>query len=190
MPAVLPFNLQPDEAVLKDAPLISYDTQTKQDFVGTAINMKNSTLTHAYLTDRRLVFIETQVKFEGSIIFGGDQKEVGFGNMLSDIPFSSIEGVSPNTSLLSKGVIDLAKRLPDGGINKISLVFIKGRGPERVPERDEWIRLIESYRKTALENIAQPPAGEADDPLKILKLRFAKGEITKEEYTEIMELLK
>jgi hypothetical protein len=189
MPSVLPFNLQTDETVLKDAPLISYDTVRRGDFVGTAIDTKKSVLTHAYLTDKRLVFIETQVKFEGSIIFGGDQKEVGFGNMLSDIPFNSIEAVSPNTSLLSKGVIDLAKRSPDGGINKISLVFIKGRGPERVPERDEWIRMIESYRKTAVENTVQPTAGDAEDPLKILKLRFAKGEITKDEYAEMSALL-
>jgi len=55
----------------------------------------------------------------------------------------------------------------------------------------EIMSIINAYIRDAQDNIpntVQPPQKD-DDPLKILKVRFAKGEISKEEYDEMKSAL-
>jgi len=52
----------------------------------------------------------------------------------------------------------------------------------------DYIREKISEVKTKKENNSQQTTTN-DDPLKILKTRYAKGEITKEEYEEMKESL-
>jgi hypothetical protein len=60
-----------------------------------------------------------------------------------------------------------------------------------VSEKRESIR----FSSIADNNIRQPPnkkpisSQDIDDPLKILKIRFAKGEITKEQYEDMRKML-
>jgi hypothetical protein len=56
-------------------------------------------------------------------------------------------------------------------------------------------RLINSHNSSSVKPIPQNPepiptsSNQKEDPLKILNLRFAKGEITKQEFEEIKELI-
>jgi len=49
--------------------------------------------------------------------------------------------------------------------------------------------MVEDDSVTQLTRSQQPAAQSIDDPIKVLKLRFAKGEITKEEYDEMKRTL-
>ncbi|MBI2075636.1 MAG: SHOCT domain-containing protein [Candidatus Aenigmarchaeota archaeon] len=57
--------------------------------------------------------------------------------------------------------------------------------PARIEERDEWINLIKKYKSSSKNK----NSSEIEEPLKILKFRFAKGEISKKEYNQMKKEL-
>ena len=60
-------------------------------------------------------------------------------------------------------------------------------------KRDEWVKAIEKcvaeFSKNIPGDTPKTNKQNEEDPLKILKLRFAKGEITSEEYQQIKDAL-
>ncbi len=209
----VPFFLQTDENIIKDASVIQYygfgiinvgfgggaigdsgfgggiftsKQHKREKSVFDAVNC------HVYLTNKRLVFVKASINL-------GATEETGLDTIFSDIPLNLIESIKPDTKFMVHATIDLSVRTPSGEINKISFAFIDTGGKKslmsferyrRQPERDEFLKLIELYRQKIHENIEKPKIkDDAEDPLKIIKLRYAKGEITKEEYNEMIHLL-
>lgn len=61
---------------------------------------------------------------------------------------------------------------------------------KREAERDEFLKAIELARQNYQDPTSAPIGKqEAEDPIKILKIRYAKGEITKEQFDEMMGML-
>lgn len=209
MPSELPFYLQPGEEIVRDAAVMQYYgvSLINLGFAGGGItdgglgggiftskqhkrekSLFDATNCHAYLTNNRLVFVKAKFNL-------GVTEETGLDTIFSDIPLNFIEGLVPGKKL-THPTIDLSVRSPNGEINKIAVAFLISGGKKsffenvnRTPERDEWIKLIESYRQGLLQKAHQPPSKHEEDPIKILKLRYAKGEITKDEYNEMLGLL-
>jgi len=210
----LPFYLQPDEEIVKDAPVIQYYGVgiINIGFGGGAIgdsgigggifsskqhkrekSIFDAVNCHVYLTNKRIVFVRASFDL-------GVTKETGLDTIFSDIPLNAIEGITAGTKLYLHTTIDLSVRSPAGEINKISFAFLDAGGTpgtitagkyRRGSERDEFLNLIEIKRKEFFGDLVKPSVKKHDeDPIKILKVRFAKGEITKEEYAEMMNLLK
>lgn len=210
----LPFYLQPNEEIVKDASVIQYygvgiitvgfggGAIGDSGFGGGIFTSKqhkreksifDAVNCHAYLTNKRIVFVRAAFDL-------GVTKETGLDTIFSDIPLNAIEGITPGIKLLLHTTIDLSVRSPTGEINKISFAFLEdgkksifalSRRSQRESERDEFLSLIEVKRKEFSEEVLKSPdKKDVDDPIKILKIRFAKGEINKEEYEEMMNLIK
>jgi len=131
---------------------------------------------HAYVTNLRVLF----VKAKRNILSGRDTK---LQNVISDISLDSIEGIVSGAKLGSP-TVELAVKFPDGSINNIAFAFLAlGFNKPRLAERDEWIKMIGQCRANVPKSLST--AADHDDPLKVLKLRYAKGEITKEEYEQM-----
>lgn len=209
----LPFYLQPGEEIVKDAPVIQYfgigiinigfggGAIGDSGFGGGIFSSKqhkreksifDAESCHAYLTNKRIAFVRAFFDFAVT-------KETGLDTLFSDIPLNAIEGIQPGTKFFLHTTIDLSVRSSTGEINKISFAFLDSAGKsetgentryKRTKERDEFLRLIEEGRHNFVNTTITPVEKNTEDPIKILKIRFAKGEITKEEYEEMMEILK
>lgn len=212
----LPFYLLPDEEIVKDAAVIQYygigiitvgfggGAIGDSGFGGGIFTSKqqkreksvlDATNCHVYLTNKRLVFVKAAFSMNLTAI-----NEVAQETIFSDIPLNSIEGITPGTKFMIHATIDLSVRAPTGEINTISFAFLDNAGRSardmfarnrRVAERDEFLKLIESKRQQFHDTAIKSQIKEdVEDPIKILKIRLAKGEITKEEYDEMMNLIK
>jgi len=209
----LPFLLQEGENLVKDAALMLYfgvgimnigyagGGISSLGLGGGVITSKqykreksvfDSTPCHVYLTNNRIVFVKAKL----TITF---TKEKSLENIFSDIPLESIEGLYPGTKFKQHATIDLSVRSPKGEMDTISVAFLDqaaGMGLKRykrAPERDNFINALEEQRKkliSAKKIPADLSSKKSDeDPLRLLKVRFAKGEITKDEYEEMKSLL-
>jgi hypothetical protein len=148
---------------------------------------------HVYLTNIRLVFVKAS--FNLSVT-----EEKKLEGIFSDIDLSTIEGIVPGTKFNIHSTIDLSVRSPNGEINKISVAFLDTGGKikrsmfsryVRAPERDAFLESIQLNIKKKTEGTESNVKSEFsnDEPLKILKIRFAKGEISREEYEEMSKLM-
>lgn len=152
---------------------------------------------HVYLTNKRIVFVKAKI----SLISG---KETKLENIFCDIPLEFIEGIYTGTKFKINPTIELSVRSLNGEINKLVFAFLKigSEGvfqgmknpvkgmfdafkPARIEERDEWINLIKKYKSSSKNK----NSSEIEEPLKILKFRFAKGEISKKEYNQMKKEL-
>lgn len=145
---------------------------------------------HVYLTSERLVFMSTSATATVNLhVPGGTPSDA---NMLYEIPFENIKVISPVVRLGAPS-IEIQKGSPQGHIDALALGFSKGDDIDNAKERDEWLRLVEDCR-TELDSRRLAPERQVsspEDPVRILKLRYARGEISKELYREMMaELLK
>ncbi len=121
---------------------------------------------HAYLTNRRIVFVKRTITGKLQGIF-------------NDIHLENIQGIYSSTKFLVMPTVDLAVRSPSGEIDKIAFAFQKIEN--KVEERDKWVKLIKQYKGSASSEAVE----DDETPLKILKLRYAKGEISKKEFEKM-----
>jgi hypothetical protein len=209
----LPFLLHEGEELIKDASVMQYfgvgiinvgfgaGGISSSGIAGGIMTSKqqkreksifDATNCHVYLTSKRIIFVKAYFNLSVS-------KEKSLENIFSDIPLEHIEGIYPSTKLMMHTTIDLSVKSPDGTINKISFAFLDSAAGigmkryKRAQERDEFIAAIEEQRKR-LFNSKQNPLSQSsvksdEDPIKLLKIRYAKGEISKEEYEEMKSLL-
>lgn len=179
----LPFFSDHGEEVIRDTSLILYGVDKKFFLAGTDFDYKKSISSHLYLTDKRLVFVNTDIR--GKSIFSSECDEKILGTINKEIPLDSINSISAAEESYLKSLIDLSFYSNDGKVNSIRIIFFS-IGKDRTKERDEWINLIRTYKQKLPQSILD----ENGDPIKILKVRYAKGEITKKEYEEMLNVLK
>lgn len=201
MNAGLPFYLAPGEAQVKDEANVFY-YGIGIEFVGmfggagdsffgglySSIQHKREKkfldrrLSHMYLTSYRLVFIHSHLSLLN--------KETLKNDILSEIPLDAIQGMSPGMKISSPS-IEMPIRIQEGRMDNIAISFFgRVKAPFTSQERDAWIRLIEDTRsKYILSKNARSHEHLREDPLELLKLRFAKGEISKAEYEEMRAVL-
>jgi hypothetical protein len=197
-----PFILEQNEKLVMDAPSIFYygvSIHYTGIFGGGAVSSLFGGLTstqqvkreksiwdaiqcHVYLTNLRIVFVKAKTSF-----FSG--KEKALENVVSEIPLELIQGIVSGKKMLNP-TIELAVKAPDGSTNNVVFGFngtvdytTSPNGHTRLLERDEWARMVLQHRENISKRLSN--AGDAEDPLKVLKLRYAKGEITKEEYEQM-----
>lgn len=208
-----PFILKHGETIIRDASSIEYYGVAIQStgFIGGGMfgglfggitsstqktlqkSIYNAESCHVYLTNRRLVF----VKAKRNIL---THKETKIENIFSEIPLELIGGVYEGKKLYQP-TVDLSVKSPSGEINTIAFAFLQvgfravlnrptlGGGIDmsgRVTARDEWIKLIINCKSNLLKDVSR---GNSEEPIEILKLRYAKGEITKEEYDQMKTTL-
>lgn len=131
-----------------------------------------------YLTNQRLVFVALK----------HDQPE----KVSCTIPLDLVEAANPGTKL-SMPTVDISVKQPTGEVNVVSFDLrpertgFFGRKP-RNQERDDWIVEIKKVREDYLSAQSKSKTN-SDDPLAILRIRYAKGEISKAEYEEMQKLL-
>lgn len=129
---------------------------------------------HAYLTNCRIVFAEAETGF-----FSG--KETKLGKLFGEVPLGIIEGIYAGTKF-GDPTVELAVKSTGGEIDKIAFCFSWVSG-ERTKERDRWTESILKC-KSDLQKSNSNEVKEID-PLQVIKLRYAKGEITKEQYEQM-----
>ena len=110
--------------------------------------------------------------------------------LISEVPLELIQGIVSGKKTLNP-TIELAVKVPDGSTNNIVFAFVGvtdySTSPHkhtRLLERDKWAQMILECRDSISKRLSDTVDGE--DPLKVLKMRYAKGEITKEEYEQIL----
>lgn len=197
-----PFILQRNEKLVMDASSVYYygvSIHYDGTFVGGAFSSLfggiastkqvkrekswfDSVQCHVYLTDLRIVFVKAKTGLFST-------KEKGLENVVSEIPLELIQAIVSGKKMLDP-TVELAVKAPDGSTNNVAFSFIgtfdrttSANEHTRLLERDEWAQAILRHRENISERSSN--AGDAEDPLKILKLRYAKGEITKEEYDQM-----
>ncbi len=131
---------------------------------------------------------------EKELIFEDNQS----ANFVLKIPYQKIEKLSVKTTTeINKLRTVLAGPMWSMGFpdtNKFVLIeYVDKVGMSQTPLFDSRNKTKDRIMKTLYEKIKNIRKTEApitqEDPLRVLKLRYAKGEITKEEYEEIKRLL-
>lgn len=112
-----------------------------------------------------------------------DPNLLGLRSDVDAIPYSQINNVK-----LEKGVFTSKVMISSGNFNSDEQGYIDAIPKEKAAKIVAIIN--EGIRKsqTHITEVIQPKAVD-DDPLTILKRRFAKGEITKEEYEDMKKSL-
>jgi len=200
----LPFILQPGEEIVDEAGDIEYRGMVITSFgsyVGGNIDSLFGGFTtskirkqEAGILDAKKVFLHlTNLR----LVFSGPYVD---DPVISEIPLSAIIGVTPaDWTFLGAtlgGKIMLSVKVPAGDVEKIGLSF-HGRkdGAEKKSDsfarRDEWLKIINNQiRAFKIIQNTQQKSLDADDPVNVAKLRLARGEITPQEFKEILDLLK
>lgn len=199
-PQEIPFLLRQGEVVLLDASSIQYYGVGIENigfiaggvsdfglFGGVTSNwqkkreksMLDMQWCHVYLTNLRIIFVEAKTGFFSS-------KETKLGKLFSEIPLGTIEGVYAGTKL-GNPTTELSVKSTGGEIDKIAFCFSWVSGELRIQERDNWIKSILRYKSDLQKNNSNED--KRVDPLQIIRLRYAKGEITKEQYEQMRHAL-
>lgn len=115
-----------------------------------------------------------------------DPTALGLRAGVDSIPYSQINKVHlKKGALTSELKLDIGQYESDDNREVIPAIP-KKKATEIVAIINQHIRGAQNYA----ENVQAPPPPKTDeDPLKILKVRFAKGEITKEEYDDMKSAL-
>ena len=151
-------------------------------------------------SDDQVLLVAKQSKFKpgGAVIAGGNviyatNKKIlirnptmlGLRTSVEEIPYSQITSVKLEKGIFSSTVVIRSPGLSElSRMSKSSGLLAWGRGEEgqidAIPKEkaQELVRIIKEKMQSTKGTASAP----ADDPLKILQIRFAKGEITREEY--------
>lgn len=122
---------------------------------------------------------------------------LGLRESIEEIPYDQITSIKLEKGMFSSTVVIRSPGLSEmSRISKSSGLIAWGRGEEGQIDalpKDKAERLVQIV-KQKMEEIqkskSKPQIQQNDeDPLKILKIRFAKGEISKEEYDEMRSAL-
>ena len=161
-------------------------------------------------SDDKVLLIAKQSKYKpgGAVLSGGDtiyatNKKIiirnptmfGLRESVEEIPYDQITSVKLEKGLFSATVVIRSPGLSEmSRISKSSGLIAWGRGEEgqidAIP-KDKAEKLVQIIKEKMedVKNDKNTSASSDDDPLIILKRRFAKGEITKEEYEEMKSVL-
>jgi len=161
-------------------------------------------------SDDSVLLVAKQSKYKpgGAIISGGNtiyatNKKIiirnptmlGLRESVEEIPYDQITSVKLEKGLFSSTVILRSPGLSEmTRLSKSSGLIAWGRGEEgqidAIPKdkAEKLVRIIKEKMEDVKKgkNVSR---SSGDDPLIILKRRFAKGEITKEEYEEMKSVL-
>ena len=113
-----------------------------------------------------------------------DPTALGLRAGIDSIPYSQINKVH-----IKKGALTSELKLDIGQYDSDDNREVIPAIPKK--KATELVGIINQYLRGAQDNsqqVASPPQKD-EDPLKILKIRFAKGEISKEEYEEMKSAL-
>ncbi len=78
--------------------------------------------------------------------------------------------------------------VPSGsGVDNLSIIFIRQYRNARDEERDAWLVALKKGSERPVPPIVRPAT---EDPLTVLKMRLARGEISEEEYERHVKLLR
>jgi predicted transcriptional regulator len=113
-----------------------------------------------------------------------DPTALGLRAGMDSIPYSQINKVHLQKGAFTSEIVVDVGRFERDNRKKIKAIP-KKKASEILAIINEYIRQSQDVNNTP-KNIIQKLD---DDPLKILKVRFAKGEITREEYDEMKSAL-
>ena len=190
----LPFLLQPDERLEATAMNMQYRgptmitstlggglggdhlfggiaTSKSQKRENSAFDAKSC---DCYLTNHRLVLVKHGSK----------------GGIAGNIPLKAIQALSAG-SFISGQNIQLSFQGAQG-VDNASIIFVaKLYGDDRLrkAERDVFLTRTRELLDLGLKTSAVPVAAPAEDPMQVLKMRLAKGEITPQQFEEMKKLL-
>lgn len=170
--------LQPDETVL----YVTRQSRVKPG--GSALTTPNT----IFATDRRVLIRNPTM--------------LGMRSAVEDMSYESLSSVKLQVGVFSSTIVFTGPGF--GEVNRISRLSMDrawGRDEEHaidaIPKKDaeELVKIIntqmsknkgpkQQFTQIVNNNTTSPQTSE-EDPLKILKIRFAKGEISKEEYDEM-----
>ncbi len=161
--------------------------------------------------DDTVLLVAKQSKYKpgGAIISGGNtiyatNKKIiirnptmmGLRESVEEITYDQITSVKLEKGMFSSTVIIRSPGLSElSRMSRTSGLVAWGRGEEgqidAIPKKkgEQLVRIIKermAYTKDSKNNVQK---SSDDDPLKILKVRYAKGEISKEEYEEMKSAL-
>lgn len=145
---------------------------------------------HVYLTSERLVFMNSSATAVVNLHMPGETPSET--SMLYEIPLEITKVILPVTRLGAPS-IEIQKGSSQGHIDTLALGFSTGGDTANRKDRDEWLGLVEDCRSQLVrrKGSREGHVVSPEDPMLILKLRYAKGEISKEQYSEMQaELLK
>jgi len=120
---------------------------------------------------------------------------LGLRVSVEEIPYDQITSVKLEKGMFSSSVVIRSPGLSElSRLSQSSGLIAWGRGEEgqidAIPKEkaEQLVRIIKEKMEHVKLSKNAPQISE-EDPLKILKVRFAKGEITKEEYDEMKSVL-
>ena len=125
------------------------------------------------------------------VIIGGVKARSSLWNLVTP----ALEGVLQTTSPLQ---VDMSSNRSEHHASSVesefgSIVFMNNGKQvmvwESFPDPNSTVKLINSAKAHFNTTPAASPSSGGEDPIKALKLRFAKGEITKEEFLEMKSML-
>lgn len=160
--------------------------------------------------DDSVLLVAKQSKYKpgGAVISGGNtiyatNKKIiirnptmmGLRESVEEIAYDQITSVKLEKGMFSSTVVIRSPGLSEmSRLSKASGFIAWGRGEEgqidAIPKKkgEQLVRIIKE-RMAFAKDSKNNNQSSGDDPLKILKIRYAKGEISKEEYEEMKSAL-
>jgi hypothetical protein len=158
----------------------------------------------------KVLLVAKQSKFKpgGAIIAGGNtiyatSKKIiirnptmfGLRESVDTIPYDKITSVKLEKGMFSSTIIIRSPGLSElSRLSKSSGLIAWGRSEEgqidAIPKAkaEQLVKIIKEKMEEK-KNISQTSQDQNDDPIKILKIRYVKGEITKEEFEDMKQAL-
>ena len=115
----------------------------------------------------------------------GDPNTLGLRAGVESIPYSQINKVHMEKGAFSSELVMDVGQYETGDNEQIIPAIPKNKASEILGIINQYVRSSQNFDSHTPKVVAP----KEDDPLKILKIRFAKGKISKEEYDEMKSAL-